>query len=107
MTSDPFQTATNGRTNAGKFGLGNQFAKGHSSRAKQLRTGMLSALEVDDVKAVILTVLAKALGGDLAACKLILSTIGPPSEGDTPATELEITDTNFQRIKNELLARAN
>ena len=106
MSHQPFETEENGRSQVGRFTLGNTFAKGHSSRAKQLRAGMLSALEVEDVQAVILTVLAKALGGDLAACKLILSTIGPPSD-DAPSTGIEINETNFERVKNELLARAN
>ena len=106
MTSEPIQTDKNGRTSAGQFGPGNQFAKGHSSKGKQLRAAVLRAISEEDVQGIILTMIDLAIGGDIAAAKLILSTIGPPTESDTTAAP-EINDTNFEEIKRELLARAN
>ena len=106
MTNKPIQTAENGRTPRGQFGLGNTAAVGHSSRGKKLRAAVLRAISEDDLQMIVLAMIDKAIAGDIAAAKLILSTIGPPTESDT-TTAPEINDTNFERIKRDLLAKCN
>ena len=102
----PIQTSENGRTPRGQFGIGNKAAVGHSSKGKQLRAAVIRAISEEDIQGIVLTMIDLAIGGDIAAAKLILSTIGPPTEGDTTAAP-EINDTNFEEIKRELLARTN
>ena len=116
MTSEPIQTDENGRSQAGRFGPGNQFAKGHSSKSKQLRAAILRAIGEDDVQMIILAMIDKAIGGDIAAAKLILDVVGRP-DNDTsataaaattsPAATPEINNSNFQEVKNAWLAKLN
>ena len=103
----PIQTSENGRTPRGQFGIGNKAAVGHSSKGKQLRAAVIRAISEEDIQGIVLTMIDLAIGGDIAAAKLILSTIGPPTESDAPPAAPEINDTNFQEIKRELLARAS
>jgi len=67
---------------------------------------MLAAITAEDVQMIVLAMIDLAIGGDIAAAKLIISTIGPPTESDTTAAP-EINDNNFEEIKRELLARTN
>ena len=67
---------------------------------------MLAAITAEDMQRIILAMIDAAIAGDIAAAKLILSTIGPPTESDTTAAP-EINDNNFEEIKRELLARTN
>ena len=102
----PIQTSENGRTPRGQFGIGNKAAVGHSSRGKQLRAAMLSAVSEKDVKAVVSQVMKLAVGGDLKAAKMILDLVGR-LEGDAPSATPEINEQNFQEVKNAWLAKCN
>ena len=108
MTSNPSPTATNGRGQLGRFTIGNKFSLGnpHRSAVQKLRASMLSAITEEAIAAVVVTLLNLAIDGNVPAAKLIFDVVGKP-ECDTPATGLEITPENFERIKHELLARAN
>lgn len=99
---------TNGRGHLGRFATGNKFGTGnpHRSAVQKLRAAMLSAITEDAVAAVVLSLVNLAIDGNVPAAKVILDVVGKP-EADTPATGLAITDTNFQEVKNALLARAN
>ena len=105
----PSPAASNGRSSRGTFGPGNQFGSGnpHRSQVQKLRGAMLAAITAEDVQMIVLAMIDKAIAGDIAAAKLILSTIGPPTEGDTTATAPVITQDNFKEIKNAWLARTN
>ena len=108
MTSERSATATNGRGSLGRFAPGNKFAKGnpHASKVQKLRASMLSAITEDAVAAVVLSLLNLAIDGNVPAAKLLFDVVGKP-ECDTSASGLEITDTNFQEIKNAWLAKLN
>ena len=106
MTPSP--AASNGRSSRGTFETGNKFGTGDPNRSKvqKLRAAMLEVIETGDVKTIVLTLVTMAQEGDLKAAKMILDLIGRP-EGDAPSDAPEITDTNFEEIKRELLARTN
>ncbi len=108
MFRSPSPAVENGRGQAGRFGIGNTFGRGnpHASKVQKLRTAMLAAVTEDDVSAIVRALVMLARNRDLKAAKLILDLIGCKPEGDT-SPGLEITATNFQEIKNELLARTN
>ncbi len=108
MTSNPSPTATNGRCQLGRFAVGNSFSKGnpHGSKVQKLRAAMLEVVTEEDVKTIVLTLIGLAEGGDLKAAKMILDLIGRP-DGDAPAAATDINESNFQEIKNALLARSN
>lgn len=104
----PSPAGSNGRGELGRFATGNKFGTGNpnASKVQKLRAAVLRAISEEDVQGIILTMIDLAIGGDIAAAKLILSTIGPPTESDT-TTAPEINDTNFEEIKRDLLARTN
>ena len=108
MTSTPSPAARNGRTQLGRFTVGNKFGTGdpHRSRVQRLRASMLSCVTEKDIKIVTLTLISMAQAGDLRAVKLLFDLIGRP-EGDTPAAAPEINESNFQEVKNAWLARTN
>lgn len=108
MTSNPSPTAENGRGQAGRFTIGNSFGRGnpHASKVQKLRAAMLNTVTEEDISTIVRGLVMLARNRDLKAAKMILDLIGCKSEGDT-SPGLEITEANFERIKNELLARAN
>lgn len=58
----------------GRFGPGNSFARGNSRhrRVAQLRAAMLDAVTPEDVRAVLVALVAKAKRGDVAATRVLL-----------------------------------
>lgn len=104
----PSPAGSNGRGELGRFATGNKFGTGNpnASKVQKLRAAVLRAISEEDVQGIILTMIDLAIGGDIAAAKLILSTIGPATEGDTTAAP-EINNSNFQEIKNAWLAKLN
>ena len=79
------QDESNGRTANGKFAVGNKLAKGnpYAKKVGILRAELLSAVTIEDIRAVIAKLIEKAKGGDLAAIKEVFDrTLGKPVETD-------------------------
>ena len=66
------QTVMNGRSELGRFEPGNQFSKGRSNRAAELRQAFTEAVTVQDVQSIVKTLVRMAGDGDVAAAKLVL-----------------------------------
>jgi hypothetical protein len=81
----PSTTASNGRTEGGRFGPGNKYARGnpHARRVARLRAELLRAVTPADLRDVALALLNQAKAGDVAAAKELLQRLlGPPVELD-------------------------
>lgn len=62
-----------------KGGTGNPYAK----RVNKLRGALLDAITEDDMREVIRAMVDQALGGDVAAAKVLFDRVlGPPVEAD-------------------------
>jgi hypothetical protein len=70
----PSTTEVNGRDPRGRFSVGNKAATGnpHAKRVAELRAALLDAVETDDVRAVVASLLKSAKEGDVAACRELL-----------------------------------
>ena len=81
----PLPTESNGdadRNEKGQFVAGNHAAKGnpHAARVAQIRSLLLSEVTDDSLKAIIKTLIAQAVGGDVQAAREILDRcIGKPN----------------------------
>lgn len=85
MNDAPSPTASNGRGSNGKFGIGNQYAKGnpHAKRVARLRSALFKSVKPADLREVIAALLAQAKAGDVASIKELLQRLlGPPVEMD-------------------------
>ena len=90
MTKNPpMATDVNGGRdpNNGRFGRGNQAAKGRPSpqaaRIQKLREAIIDTVKPSDVRAIVERLIADAKGGDTTATKLLLERIfGPPRDVD-------------------------
>jgi len=70
-----------GRDTSGRFTQGNRYGGGNplAGQAAKLRAALFKAVKVGDVKQIIKAMVAKAVSGDTAAAKLVLSyTLGSP-----------------------------
>ncbi len=74
MNTETVGTDRNGRTPDGKFGSGNQFAKGHKHRQHiaRLRRAFTSALTESDVLNIVAKLIELGQAGDVTAIRLIL-----------------------------------
>jgi hypothetical protein len=65
----------------GRFGPGNQAAKGNrlASKAAQLRLALLEAVSAEDIEAIVKRLIEQAKGGDTKAIRELFNrTLGPP-----------------------------
>ena len=77
----PSTLGNNGQGTNGRFLPGNKLGRGNplAGMAAKLRAAMLKAVKVGDVKSIIGAMIDKAIGGDVAAAKLVLQyTVGEP-----------------------------
>ena len=85
MNDAPSPTASNGRGTNGKFGLGNQYAKGNpfALRVARLRSALFKSVKPADLQEVVAALLAQAKAGDVASIKELLQRLlGPPESVD-------------------------
>lgn len=105
MSDSAVPTGLNGRTSSGKFGAGNQFAKGNplNRRANQLRKVLLDTVQDEDIVDVVRKLIEKAREGDIPATKELLDrSLGKPQATITVVDEEE---SDFEEMTDaELLA---
>ena len=84
--SAPSTNRENGqRDTKGRFATGNKGGPGNplAGRVAKLRSSLLAAVTIADIRAAIRALVAKARGGDVAACRELFDrTIGKPVELD-------------------------
>jgi len=85
--SETVQTVMNGRLPNGKFGSGNQFSAGRSSRAAELRRAFVEAVTPEDIEAIAATLVRLAKDGDVQCAKLVLDRLGKPGTDEDDLTE--------------------
>jgi len=76
---------SSGRSQKGTFAPGNKFSKGNPQAAKvqKLRSGLLRAVTVEDLRDVVTRLVDAAKGGDVSAAKLLFDRVlGPPQALD-------------------------
>lgn len=98
MNEEPSTTGSNGRGEGGRFGNGNRFGKGnpHAKRVARLRSALLKSVSAGDLREVVMSLLAEAKSGDVAAAReLFQRLLGPPEALDL----LERFDALEQQIK--------
>lgn len=83
----PNPDGPNGRGARGRFGPGNQAAKGrpnpHAKRVSELRSAFLEAVTPDDIREVVAALKAQALEGNVQAARVLLDRVlGPPEAVD-------------------------
>lgn len=80
--TEPSTTKTNGR-----FQPGNKAAVGHQTKSQKLRHAIMAAISQADVKEIVKSLVDKAKGGDIDACKILFKFIGPPQDKPTVAIQ--------------------
>jgi hypothetical protein len=99
----PLPNGTNGeRDELGRFTQGNKGGPGnpHARKTARLRSALLSAIEPDDMIAIIKILIAKAKRGNILATKEVFDrAIGKPQEADLfeKLENLERTINEFER----------
>lgn len=83
------QTVPNGRQASGKFGPGNTFSAGRTSRAAELRRRFVDAVSLEDITEIAAALVAAAKGGDVACAKLVLERIGKPTDDNGEQADIE------------------
>jgi hypothetical protein len=81
----PSTTAANGRDGSGRFARGNGAARGnpHARRVARLRAELLRAVSPQDLREVVVKLMERAKGGDVASAKELLQRLlGPPTDLD-------------------------
>jgi hypothetical protein len=70
----PSPNRANGRTTGGRFAKGNPGGPGNPNAKKvaELRSTLLGAVSLDDMRAVVKKLVAQAKAGDVAASKVVL-----------------------------------
>ena len=79
--SSAVSAVSGGRRYNGTFAPGHKFAKGkpHAAKVQKLRSGLLKAVSVADLQAVVKRLIDAAKGGDVSAAKLLFDRLlGPP-----------------------------
>jgi hypothetical protein len=79
--SEASSVAANGRRQNGTFAPGHKFAKGkpHAAKVQKLRSALLNAVKVEDLKAIVTQLVTVAKEGDVSAAKLLFDRLlGPP-----------------------------
>lgn len=73
----PSRPSGNGRAGGGRFAAGNTVARGnpHAQRVQEIRSALLEAVTLDDVKAIGAKLVTMAKAGDIAAAKLVLDRV--------------------------------
>jgi hypothetical protein len=96
----PAPPAAGGRDAHGRFARGNRGGPGnpHARRVAELRSALLEALTPERMRALAESLYASALGGDVAAAKLLLAyTLGRPA----PAVDPDRLDSEEWRSTRE------
>ena len=81
MGKSPSTNGPNGRDARGRFVRGNQGGPGnpHARKVAQLRSALLKAVKLTDLRAIVKALVSQAKQGDVAAAKLLLERLlGPP-----------------------------
>lgn len=116
---EPSPTETNGRSHDGRFGAANRFAVGnpHAVAVGRLRSALLAAVSVDDVRVVVEKLVRMAKEGDIKAAKLILDRcVGKfvdampspkTSTSELPTHGADGIELTFEQKKDWLRARIN
>ena len=72
--STPSPNGSNGRTENGRFTVGNTGGPGnpHATKVGKLRSALLNAVTESDIQEIVTKLVALAKAGDLAATKILL-----------------------------------
>lgn len=100
--NEPLPTVIDGRNLAGQFTKGNRFGRGNGlqRRVQRLRVELLRTITPADLRDIILSLMAGAKSGDVAAAKEILQRVLGPAESLDLLIRLE-------NLENELHERPN
>lgn len=85
MSDSPSPNGSNGRDAGGRFTKGNAGGPGNpfAAHVGRLRSALINAVSIDDMKAIVGALVKKAKGGDVAAAKIVLERcLGRPIEHD-------------------------
>ena len=100
----------NGRTPRGQFAKGNPGGPGnpYARRTAALRSALLDAVTEADIRAVALTLVARAKDGDMAAIRELLDRlIGKAAPQQADSIELEplqaLTDVQLQAVARTIM----
>jgi hypothetical protein len=88
----PLTNGSNGRDDAGRFAKGCPGGPGspNARRVAELKSALLAAVSPEDVTAIVRSIVAKAIGGDVACAKLVLDRcLGRPETETTVRIGLE------------------
>jgi len=99
----PSETVKNGWDNWGRFGKGNQAARGNSvpRKAAQFSAKLFSAVSLADFSAIVRATIADAKKGDRYAHKLLFdSLIGPSIQIDL-LEKMEQLERDIQSLKDD------
>ena len=81
----PSPNGDNGRDESGRFTPGNPGGPGnpHAAQVGRLRSALLDAVTLEDMRAVALALVEKAKAGDIAAARVLFDRVlGKPVEAD-------------------------
>jgi hypothetical protein len=92
----------NGRDGNGRFGSGNQAAKGrtnpHARRVVELRSAFMDAVTPDDIQDVVAALFDEAKSGNVAAIREYLSRALGPAEAVDLLERLEELESALERL---------
>jgi hypothetical protein len=102
--------STNGRTPRGQFAKGNLGGPGnpYAKRVAWLRQALLDAVSADDIRAIVMILVARAKDGDMAAIRELLDRlIGKASPPQDDSIELEplqsLSDDQLEAVARTIL----
>jgi hypothetical protein len=97
--------STNGRTLRGQFAKGNPGGPGnpHAKRVAWLRVALLEAVSEDDLRAIAMTLVKKAKGGDLPAIRELLNRVigKAPDDAEAAPPEVLVNRTGVPEPEND------
>ena len=97
MSTLPSPKGANGRGASGRFTKGNPGGPGnpHARRVAEIRSVLMSAVSIDDLRAIVSTLVKSAKAGDLAAAPDVLTrTIGKPTDAIDPDRDFDEEDAD-------------
>jgi hypothetical protein len=107
MTNVP---STNGRTPRGQFAKGNPGGPDnpYAKRVAWLREALLDAVSADDIRAIVLTLVARAKDGDMAAIRELLDRLigkaAPPQDDSIELEPLQsLSDDQLEAVARTIL----
>ncbi|MCC5821842.1 MAG: hypothetical protein LAT64_00985 [Phycisphaerales bacterium] len=92
-----------GRTPGGRFTKGNPGGPGnpHAAKVAKLRAAILRAVTPEDIEGIVLAMVHRAKGGDMAAVRELLDrAIGKPTDANI-AERLEMLEEAARRISEQ------